>query len=190
MEFVVQQPIPHISPRASSHVYIDAVVPRWFAVKVPFRREKSAVQRLERRGIEAYVPLVSKTKRYGRKVKKYELPLIGQYIFVRIVESEYLKVLQERDVFDFLRFNKKLIAIPQQEMDTLKLVVGDESVQLLDWTEVDWMNKNVEIIHGQLTGVKGRVVELKNKKSVVVNLDTLGVSMRLEVPAQYLHPIA
>ena len=36
---------------------------RWFAVRTPFKKEKSAMAELKRRGIECYVPLVEKVKR-------------------------------------------------------------------------------------------------------------------------------
>lgn len=167
----------------------DQATHNWYAVYVPFRREKSASERLERMGIQTYVPLIEKTKRYVRKVKKYRIPLIHKYVFVRIDPRDKSMVLQERDVIDFLRFEGRMVAIPDAEIETLKRVVGDREAQIdaLDTHRV--LGAEVEIIHGHLTGLKGVVREVLGKNKLLVTLDTLGLTLGIQVPPKYLSPV-
>ena len=47
----------------------------------------------------------------------------------------------------------------------------------------------VEIIGGQLTGLKGILVNLEGKKHFVIELENLGYAMRMQVDPQYLRKI-
>lgn len=168
---------------------MDQSTYRWYAVYVPFRREKSASERLERMGIETYVPLIEKTKRYVRKVKKYRIPLINKYVFVRIDPQNRSAVLRERDVIDFLRFEGRMVAIPDAEIETLRRVVGDKEAIINSMEGSQTVGAEVEIIHGHLTGLKGVVQEILGKNKVLVTLETLGLTLGIQVPSKYLSPV-
>ena len=61
---------------------------RWFAVYTKYKCEKYVVEQLNKKGISAYLPLVTKVRRYNRKVKKYNVPLINccvLYILRRMI---------------------------------------------------------------------------------------------------------
>lgn len=161
---------------------------RWFAVHTPFRKEKSAARELQKKGIDCYVPLVEKTKRYERKIKTYQVPLINNYLFVHIVKKEYVSVLQARDVFDFVRFDRDLIAVPDEEMELLKRIVG-ESASTAEWSQRPIVGQKVEIIGGKLTGIQGMVIKEKGRKQLVIELETLGWAIQLEVDEKYIRPV-
>ena len=162
---------------------------RWFVAYVPFRREKSALRTILSKGIECYVPLVKRTKRYVRKIKNYEIPLINNYVFVKITKKEYVDVLKVRDVCGFVKFDGRMISVPQKEIDILKRVVGDQNIVIDIFCDQDLIGKKVEIIQGQLTGLKGEVVEVVGKKKLMVHLQTLGITLRMQVPQKYLNPL-
>jgi transcription antitermination factor NusG len=162
---------------------------RWFAVRVPFRREKSVQAILQRKGVESYVPLIPRTRRYVRKIKKYEVPLINNYVFVCITAEEYIRVLETPDVVGFLEFGGQKVRVSEEEMDTLHRIVGDANEEVEIKESHEWLGENVEIIHGQLTGLKGRVVDLSGKHNVLVHLESLGLTLGIQVPVRYLHPL-
>ena len=161
---------------------------RWFAVYTRFRREKLVVRRLEERGIEMYVPLQRLVRRYTRKVKLVELPLISCYVFAHIIRKEYVPVLEDPDVVQFVRFNKNLIAIPESEIDILRRVVGEDlSVEAEPLDNRGEVGDEVELIGGQLTGLRGILVEREGNKRVVIELNNLGYALRMEVPPEMLN---
>ena len=158
---------------------------RWFAVKTPYKREKTVQKELKLRGVECYVPLVQKVKRYERKIKSFSVPLINNYVFVKIKKQQYVSVLQARDVVDFVRFDTQLHAIPEEEVQLLQRIVG-ESSDLKTTALNACRGQKVEIIGGKLTGIRGRVVEARSRHLVLVDLETLGWSIQLEVHPKYL----
>ncbi len=160
---------------------------RWFAVYTKYKAEKYVLDHLTRKGIQAYVPLLNSTKRYASKIKTYRKPLINCYVFVCITKSEYIQVLETEYVIKFLKQRRDLIAIPEEEIDTLRKIVGEfEGVTVVEDPVV---GQPVELIHGNLTGLKGIVTERKGKKEFVVTLDNIGFQMALEVSIDHLRSL-
>ncbi len=168
--------------------HLDPEVPRWFAVYTRSKSEKVVKQLLDAKGIENYLPLLNVTRRYTRKIKQLQLPLISCYIFVRIVKDQYVPVLETENVVKFIRFSKNLIAIPEAEIDIMRRVVGE--VKDLE-AEMGVMKEGdlVEIIGGRLTGIKGRLVEKQGKKKMVVALENIGYSLSMTIDASLLRKV-
>ncbi len=169
----------------TSENHLHLTEQRWFAVYTRFKREKQVELRLLEQGITTYLPLQEFTRRYTRKVRKVQIPLISCYLFVRITKKDYVRVLEDQDVVHFVNFAKNLIAIPEEEINILRRVVG-EGIELetepLQFTKGD----TVEIVAGQLTGMKGKLVDRQNDKNLLIELDHIGYALRLQVPIEYL----
>lgn len=161
---------------------------RWFAAYTGFKREKFVKRLLDRQGIHTYLPLLTKTRRYTRKIKEVQLPLIPCYIFVKIVKDEYVKVLSTEYIHGFVKFNKDMLAIPDEEIELLRAVVGENAVK--DLAPDRFMpGAPVEIIGGSLTGVRGTLVEIKGKKEFVVDFERVGYSLLVNIDPKYLRRI-
>jgi transcription antitermination factor NusG len=161
---------------------------RWFAVYTRYKREKLVTQQLRQKGIEAYVPLQEFTRYYTRKIKKVQLPLISCYIFVRINKSDYVRVLETPDVVTFIRFDSRLVAIPEQEIKILRQVVGEDQEIMVSREKVE-VGQRAEIIGGRLTGLKGRILKDHGDKNFIIELDSLNYNLHMQVPKKYLQPI-
>jgi transcription antitermination factor NusG len=161
---------------------------RWFAIRTPYKREKSTLKELKLNQIECYLPVVPVVKKYNRSIKTYELPLINNYVFVKIRRSEYITVLGLRDVLGFLKFEGALIAIPEEEISLLRRIVGmNENLSMVE--RKPRIGRTVEIIAGKLTGVKGVVADVLGKKTILVDLETLGWTLQIEVHPKYLRTV-
>lgn len=158
---------------------------RWFAVRTGYKREKQVLKRLSARGLEAYLPIMTVTRHYTRKTKTVELPLFTCYVFVKITKSAYVPVLEDPDVSGFVKIAKDLIAIPEEEITLLRRIVG-EQIKLEAQPIRFELGDEVELIHGQLTGLRGKLVDKGNQKQLVVDLQHIGFSLRLEVAPAHL----
>ena len=165
--------------------HLHATEARWFAVRTGFRKEKIVHKRLSNKGIVSYLPLYKVIRRYERKVKHLELPLINSYLFVKITKGEYVRVLETEHIHTFVHFNQNLIAIPEAEIDTIHRVLGEETdVFVIEegYTKGDL----VEIIGGRLTGLSGELIDGDGKKRLIIRLENIGVGLEVEVDAKYL----
>lgn len=168
--------------------HLDETSPKWFAVYTQYKREKLACRLLENSQIEAYLPIQKITRRYNRKVKKVELPLINHYLFVKITRDEYVKVLQCQYVIHFVKFSNNLISIPDQEILLIKRILGEiEEVELAD-TDLQ-RGDEVEVIGGNLTGLKGRLIKKENNQYFNVRLENLNISLNVSIASNLLRKI-
>ncbi len=162
---------------------------RWFAVYTKYKCEKYVSEQLQKRNILAYVPVISRTKKYNRKIKRFDVPLINCYVFVHIIKNEYLPVLETEYVMKFLKQGKDLLAIPDHEIEILKRVTGDiNHIELLENVGFE-EGEEVEVISGHLTGVRGKVISKLGKKSFLVELKTLGFQLMVNVDIKLLKPV-
>ncbi len=168
--------------------HLDEEQPKWFAVYTQFKREKVAAKFLKQFGILHYLPIQSVTRRYARKVKKLELPLIKQYLFVKITTKEYIKVLQCPYVMNFVKFSNNLISIPQQEINLLKRILGEIQEIELDNILLE-KGDEVEVIGGNLTGLKGVLIKKENNQYLSVRLTNIGLSINISIAAHLLRKI-
>lgn len=153
----------------------DACV--WFAVHTASRAEKKVKERLDRMGVENYLPLKTEYRVWCSRKKKVIVPLIAGYIFVCLRESDFITVLNVPGVVAFLRENGKAVGIPEIQIERLKFVENqsDEPIEV-SFEEIPkgtW----VEIVKGRLKGFQGEMVEMKDKYKIVLRLDKLGCAL-------------
>jgi transcription antitermination factor NusG len=174
--------------RTIRYTGIDRHVERWYAVHTPFRHEKLAQRDLERQGIKVWLPLLKETRRYERKYREVEIPLFSSYLFVCINERGYYPVIQSPYISGFIRFGEDILPVPEQEMDLIRLIVGEAEAIKAKPRELV-IGDRVEIIGGKLTGVRGVLEGQRNSNQVSVSLQTLAYTLVVEVDPKFLRRI-
>ena len=169
--------------------HLDIEQAKWFAVYTKYKCEKYVAKHLESKNIEVYLPLLEKVKIYASKTKKYQVPLISCFIFVKITKAEYIKVLETEYVLNFLKQRRDLISIPENEINLLKRLVGEYETSLYE-DKIDWsLGQKMEVIAGQLTGLQGILIEKSNKSDFVIELNSIGVNLRMQFNKAHLMPL-
>lgn len=161
---------------------------RWFAVYTKFKCEKYVTEHLIKKGIDAYIPLVTSTKKYQSRIKSYLTPLIYCHTFVNITKAEYVRVLETEYVIKFIKQRKDLISIPDNEILILKHITGEYQDRLSIVNSELEIGEKVEVVSGQLTGLDGRIVDVENQ-DFVVSLETLGFQVRINLKREHLKPV-
>lgn len=162
----------------------------WYAIYTRFKCEKQVVRDLQAKGIHAYVPLMERVRRYTRKIKKYQIPLINCYVFVKIKDDERVRVLETENVLRFIKPGKKLVSIPEEEIDILRRIVGDTALEV-ETTEYQFaVGDEVEIIGGSLTGLQARMIDAINKNTIVIGLENLGYQFHIKIDMKLVRKVA
>ncbi|HRD08919.1 MAG: UpxY family transcription antiterminator [Saprospiraceae bacterium] len=166
----------------------EAEAQQWFAVYTAFRSEKQVAAQLRKKNVEVYLPLISRTKRYMRKLKTYQIPMLGCYLFVRIKQSQSLKVLETERVVKIISDHGHPSPIREEEINMLKRIEGldigiDNNMQAL------CTGDRVIIKKGNLAGLNGRLLKQTGKRTFMVELESLGIALHLSVDVDLLHKI-
>jgi transcription antitermination factor NusG len=158
---------------------------QWYAINTRFKSEKVVYRMLQQKQVDCYLPLQKRYRLHGKKIITTELPLISCYVFVNIVKSQYVKVLETDYVVGFVRFAKEILPIPDHEFNLMRRICGEDlevAVEKYTFYEGD----AVEISTGNLAGIKGKLIEIEGKNRVLVELEHLGFNLQLSIEKQNL----
>lgn len=166
-------------PRPST----DAAGPgvAWYAIWTRSRHEQVVREQLERKGYEAFLPTLPKWSRWKDRKKKIDWPLFPGYCFARFDARERLPILKCTGVVSIVSFDGEVAAIPEFEIDGIrKLVQSDLKYDPCPLIREGMM---VEVIHGPLKGVVGRLLRKGSHARLVLAVDLIGQAVSVEVDA-------
>jgi len=157
---------------------------KWFAIYVRSRFEKKVLQSLADIGIESFLPLISRIKRWSDRMKRVEEPLFRSYLFVRIQpndETAKLNVKKVSGVVRFVSIKDVPVPVPDNQIAAIKAYIADNTlheVNCEDYKE----GELVTIKSGHLRDLIGRFVKINGKHRVIINIESVGQSLPIDVP--------
>ena len=157
---------------------------RWVAVYTVARHEKAVARQLEERRIETFLPLYRSLHRWKDRKKEVELALFPSYVFVRILSSDKLPVLQVPGVVNLVSFNGEMAVLPEQEIAALRR--GLENHLYAEPCPYLKVGKSVRVIRGPMAGAEGILCRKKDRYRFVISVDVLMRSVAVEVDASDL----
>jgi transcription termination/antitermination protein NusG len=152
------------------------------AVWTRSRHEQVVRQQLEQKQIETFLPTVTRWSRWKDRRKKIEWPLFPGYCFARFDPADALTILKCTGVVSIVSFDGKPAPIPAVEVDSIRLLVGSE----LQYDPCPLLHEGelVEVVHGPLKGVVGRLVRKDASKArLVLSVDLIGQAVSVDVDA-------
>jgi transcription termination/antitermination protein NusG len=159
---------------------------RWFAIWTRSRHEQTVREQLERNAIEAFLPTVTRWSRWKDRKKKIDWPLFPGYCFARFDAAARLPVLKCNGVVSIVSFDGEPAPIPEQEIESLRLLVATD----LAYDPCPFIREGttVEVVHGPLRGVVGRLVRKGSHARLVLAVDLIGQAVSVEVDAADVRP--
>ena len=150
----------------------------WTAFYVKSRAEKRTADRLINQGYEAYCPVFEEVKQWSDRKKKVKVPLFKSYLFVRINEQERLEVLKDQGVVSSVMWLKKPAVIREDEIDAIKLILGESGEVDVERYKDYKPGDLIEIQSGPFAGNKAILLDNKREK-VVVRIE--GIQLELSI---------
>jgi transcription antitermination factor NusG len=162
----------------------DAIEPReqWFAIWTRSRHEQVVREQLERKQFEAFLPTITKWSRWKDRKKKIDWPLFPGYCFARFDPNDALAILKCTGVVNIVSFEGKPAPIPPYELDSIRLLIDSE----LQFDPCPLIHEGmmVEVVHGPLRGVVGRLMRKDpHKARLVLSVNLIGQAVSVEVDA-------
>jgi transcription antitermination factor NusG len=154
----------------------------WYAIWTRSRHEQVVREQLERKHIEAFLPTITRWSRWKDRKKKIDWPLFPGYCFAKFDADAALPVLKCTGVVNIVSFEGKPAPIPAYELDSIRLLIGSE----LQYDPCPMIQEGmmVEVVHGPLRGVIGRLMRKEALKArLVLSVDLIGQAVSVEVDA-------
>ena len=153
----------------------------WFAIWTRSRHEQVVRTQLEQKSIEAFLPTVARWSRWKDRKKKIDWPLFPGYCFARFDPRERLQVLKCGGVVNIVSIEGEPALIPDYEILGIRQLV--ESDLAFDPCPLIREGMMVEVAHGPLKGVVGRLMRKNEKARLVLSVDLIGQAVSVEVDA-------
>jgi transcriptional antiterminator NusG len=160
----------------------------WYGLHTRPRHEKIVAQRLEERGVTAFLPLVSETHRWSDRKKTVHLPLFSCYVFAKFTPNrlDRLRVLRVDGIFGFVGARGEGTPIPDEQIDAVRSLVESQ----LPWSSHPFLKigQRVRIRSGVLDGMEGILVSRNGDRSLVISVDAIQRSLAVRVEGYEVEP--
>jgi transcription antitermination factor NusG len=142
---------------------------------------------LRSRGLEAFLPLVDRRRRWKDRWKTVSFPLFPGYSFARFPHEERLSVLTAVGVVQILGINGHATPVPDHEIEAVRLLVT--STLPLDPHPYLREGMEVEVIRGPLAGLRGVLVRKGSRARFVVAIHLIQQAASVELDAADVRPV-
>jgi transcription termination/antitermination protein NusG len=161
-------------------------MPDWYAIWTRSRHEGVVRDQLVQKGIEAFLPTIPKWSRWKDRKKKIDWPLFPGYCFARFDPQNRLAILKCSGVVNIVSFNGDIAAIPEGEINGIRTLV--QSDLQYDPCPLVREGSMVEVTHGPLKGVVGRLTRKGAHARLILAVDLIGQAVSVEVDAADVKP--
>ncbi|MDM8525586.1 UpxY family transcription antiterminator [Desulfococcaceae bacterium HSG8] len=152
----------------------------WYALHTKSRHENVVTQALNRKSIEAFLPIINvRSKRRDRK-KINQVPLFPGYLFVRtnLDPREHLEIMKTPGSIRLVGIGGP-VPVSQESIESLQIMVAANS-KIITGTRFRKGDK-VIVTSGAFAGVTGFFSRYRGADRVVVNIGALGQFASVEV---------
>ena len=153
----------------------------WYAIWTRSRHESRVLRQLDEKRIEGFLPTITRWSRWADRRKRIDWPLFPGYCFARFNSRERLPILKCTGVVSIISFEGEPAPIPEHEIDGIRALV--ESELAYDPCPMIREGMMVEVVHGPLKGVIGRLIRKGSRARLVLSVDLIGQAVSVEVDA-------
>lgn len=149
----------------------------WYAIYTKWHHEKKVAYYFDKLNIKHYLPLFNSLRKWKDRKIWLQIPLFPCYIFV------YCDIISERRIIENIKGVISIVgapfpeSIPDYQIDSLKTVI--ECGAAFQRVNEVIFGKEVLVVNGPLKGVRGILVEKRNKNILVVQVELInqGISI-------------
>ncbi len=168
---------------------IESAEKKWYALYVRSKAEKKVLAELEILGVESYLPLIERIRKWSDRNRKIQEPLFRSYVFVHVGTSDFFSVRNVPNVLKYVSFSGKAVVIPDQQIEAIRSYLGEND--RLNQEELSEIQEGqlVRIRHGQMAGLIGRMVKYRNKFRLIIMVEAVGQLISINIPRSKVDPI-
>ena len=163
----------------------------WVVIRTFNRKEMEVGSFLKEKGLTYFIPMTYQEKLVGDELKPRRIlvPVIHNYVFLQksCTDNTLREILNECRVPLQLLRNKtdnKVSEIPDKEMTDFRLLCDPDyaktPVEYLDAEDAEAKpGREVIVLHGQFTGIRGKLYKNGRKYWLIKTVGSLSVMLRI-----------
>lgn len=149
----------------------------WYVAYTMSKAERKVKERLDKAGVESYLPLQTVIRLWNNRKKQVIMPVIPRCIFVRVPVQDIARVATTQGISFLLKEAGQFATISNEQMDTFKRVV-EHGDCLVEFASAGFQaGTSVRVIRGQLKGLVGELIDCQGRNKLMVRIDGLGCAL-------------
>jgi transcription antitermination factor NusG len=162
---------------------------QWMVVYTRPRWEKKIHQKLLEKGVESWCPTQKRLSQWKDRKKIVEEVLFKGYVFVRVAETERVRVLQTDGVLNFVFWLGKPAVVREGEVEQIMYFLNEKDAELTVQSR-EAFEKDTQIIvrQGLFMDQTGKVIKQAGNRRVFVALEYLGQVITVTFDRHQLAP--
>jgi transcription antitermination factor NusG len=153
----------------------------WYAVQTWPRFEKKVASEIERKDVEAFLPLFSSTHKWSDRSQIVESPLFPGYVFVKVAPtpSSRIPVLRANGVVGFVGARGTGTPIQDSEIDSVRMLL----TRGVAFQHHPFLNvgQRVRVRGGSLDAVEGILLAKHDDLSLVLSIQIIQRSISVRI---------
>ncbi|ATQ76794.1 hypothetical protein CR152_21445 [Massilia violaceinigra] len=151
----------------------------WLVLRTRSRHESVVESFLQQKLITSYLPKCKLVRSWKGRSRVVEFPLFPGYVFVRPTPAQFESMRYIRGSCGLVLADNKPACLPEKDLASVKILV-DSGISLMVDPEL-MAGKRVRIVAGPLAGMEGELVSVKSQDLLVVNIEMLNSSVRVDI---------
>ena len=162
----------------------------WYVALVRMHHEKKVAERLDRMGIENFVPVQQEIHQWSDRRKMVESVLLPMMVFVHADAKERKEVLSFSTVSRYMvmRGESSPTVIPDDQMARFRFMLDYSEEAICMNSAPLARGEKVRVIKGPLMGLVGELVTVDGRSKIAVRLNMLGCACA-DMPVGYVEPV-
>lgn len=157
----------------------------WIVIHTKSRQEKAVAAAIDAMGYEYFLPLICGKRYHGKRKVDVELPLFSGYLFFRGTNEQAYEVDRTGRVVQIIQVADQ----GQIEWELANIRMAVEEGGLLDPYRYLEKGVRVEVTGGPFHGLQGVVEDRLKADRLVLQIDTLGRAVSMEVDGSLLQVV-
>lgn len=160
----------------------------WLVLRTRSRHESVVEEVLQQKQIVAFLPRQRLVRSWRGHRRSVEMPLFPGYLFVRPRMDQYEGMRYIRGSCGLVMATEGRPAVlPDKDLKAVQMLVDSDAPFTVDVPMA--AGTRVKIVTGPLMGVEGELVREKNQDMLIINVDIVGSSVRVEVDRDCVEPV-
>jgi transcriptional antiterminator RfaH len=154
---------------------------QWYAIYTRANGEKRLFEYLQEKNIECYLPMRKVLKYWSDRKKWVEEPLFKCYIFVKVSYLEFFNALNTPGAVCYVSFGGRAQSIPEIQINNVRAFLTQSEREVTLSYERVHKGVSVEVLHGNLKGIKGEVTNILGQSRLVIRIDSMNCCLHVNI---------
>lgn len=144
----------------------------WYALYTSARAEKQVELKINAEGVETYLPLHKRARKWSDRIKMVEMPLFSSYIFVYTTDEKLRNLVRINGVSRIVFYNGKPAVIREKEIEAIRQFVQQAAEKECEFG----LTEEVLVACGPLKDISGKIKKV-GKKYLILHIEQMGITV-------------